>query len=96
VEGRGLTAWSALQGHPILIFAFATFIALLIGLPPFPGFYAKWELIHALAGDGQVWLFGLILFAALLEAGYLFRWFGYAIKREPAPEPVAPSPSSVR
>ena len=91
VEGRKLTAWSALQGHPILIFAFASFIALLIGLPPFPGFYAKWELIHALAGEGRVLLFALILFGALLEAGYLFRWFGYAIKRERVPDAVAPS-----
>ena len=91
VAGRQLTAWSALQGHPLLIFAFATFIALLIGLPPFPGFYAKWELINALAGEGRILLFTLILVGALLEAVYLFRWFGYAIKRERALEPVAPS-----
>jgi formate hydrogenlyase subunit 3/multisubunit Na+/H+ antiporter MnhD subunit len=91
VAGRALTAWSALQGHPFLIFSFASFVALLIGLPPFPGFYAKWELIHALAGEGRLVLLGLILFGALLEAGYLFRWFGYTIKREPAPDPVAPS-----
>ena len=92
VEGRKLTSWSALQGHPVLIFAFATFIALLIGLPPFPGFYAKWELIHALADEGRILLLALILFGALLEAGYLFRWFGYTIKRERAPEAVATSP----
>jgi len=91
VDGRKLTAWSALQGHPLLIFAFATFIALLTGLPPFPGFYAKWELINALAGEGRILLFALILFGALLEAVYLFRWFGYAIKRERVPEPVAAS-----
>ena len=91
VDGRKLTAWSALQGHPLLIFAFATFIALLTGLPPFPGFYAKWELINALAGEGRILLFALILFGALFEAVYLFRWFGYAIKRERAPEPVAAS-----
>jgi formate hydrogenlyase subunit 3/multisubunit Na+/H+ antiporter MnhD subunit len=92
VEGRRLTAWSALQGHPILIFAFASFVALLIGLPPFPGFYAKWDLVHALAGEGRLIVLGLILFGALLEAGYLFRWFGYTIKRAPPAEPVAASP----
>ncbi|MCF7980143.1 MAG: hypothetical protein K9L82_19465, partial [Chromatiaceae bacterium] len=64
IEGRKLTAWSALQGHPILIFAFASFIALLVGLPPFPGFYAKWELVIALAGEGRLTLIGLILFGA--------------------------------
>ncbi len=82
VAERQLTAWTALRGHPKLVFAFVTFIALLIGLPPFPGFYAKWDLVHHLANEGRIWLLGLILFAALVEAGYLFRWFGYVIKRE--------------
>lgn len=82
VAARGLGDWAALRGHPVLVFAFVTFIALLVGLPPFPGFYAKWELAHALAANGQLWLLGLILFGALLEAAYLFRWFGYVLKRE--------------
>ena len=50
VAGRGLTDWAALRGHPLMIFAFVTFICLLVGLPPFPGFYAKWELARVLAG----------------------------------------------
>lgn len=82
VAARGLGDWAALRGHPVLVFAFVTFIALLVGLPPFPGFYAKWELAHALTANGQLWLLGLILFGALLEAAYLFRWFGYVLKRE--------------
>lgn len=82
VAARGLGDWAALRGHPVLVFAFVTFIALLVGLPPFPGFYAKWELAHALAANGQLWLLGLILFGALLEAAYSFRWFGYVLKRE--------------
>jgi formate hydrogenlyase subunit 3/multisubunit Na+/H+ antiporter MnhD subunit len=82
VRGRDLTDWAALRGRPLLIFAFASFIALLVGVPPFPGFYAKWELIHLLAGEGRIVLLALILLGALIECGYLFRWFGYAIKRE--------------
>lgn len=82
VEGRELTSWAALRGRPLLVFAFVTFIALLTGLPPFPGFYAKWELIHILANEGRILILALILFGALIEAGYLFRWFGYIIKRE--------------
>jgi len=82
VAERELMAWSALRGHPFLIFAFVTFIALLTGLPPFPGFYAKWDLVHILASEGRLWLIALILFGALIEAGYLFRWFGYILKRE--------------
>lgn len=91
VVGRELTDWTALRGHPFLIFAFVTFITLLVGLPPFPGFYAKWELIHHLASEGSYALLGTILFGALIEAGYLFRWFGYTMKREQAIDPVAPS-----
>lgn len=82
VAKRELTGWAALRSQPVLVFAFATFLALLVGLPPFPGFYAKWDLAHHLAADGRWWLLGLILFGALVEAAYLFRWFGYVIKRE--------------
>ncbi len=82
VNERELTAWTALRERPLLIFAFVTFITLLIGLPPFPGFYAKWELVHILAGEGRIALIVLILFGALLETAYLFRWFGLIIKHE--------------
>jgi formate hydrogenlyase subunit 3/multisubunit Na+/H+ antiporter MnhD subunit len=88
IATRGLETWAALRGHPVLIFAFVSFICMLTGLPPFPGFYAKWELIHQLAGAGRIALLGLILFGALLEAGYLFRWFGYIMKREAPAEVV--------
>lgn len=82
VAQRELTAWVALKERPLLVFAFVTFAAMLSGLPPFPGFYAKWELVHALAIADRLALLGWILFGALVEAGYLFRWFGYLIKRE--------------
>ncbi len=85
VPERELSSWSSIRHRPLLLFAFISFIALLIGLPPFPGFYAKWELIHSLAAEGRIALLGFILFGALIEAGYLFRWFGYIIKHK-APE----------
>lgn len=82
VRGRTLVDWAALRGKPILVFAFASFIAMLVGLPPFPGFYAKWSLAHALVTADRLPILALILVGALIEAGYMFRWFGYAIKRE--------------
>ena len=91
IERRELTAWTGLRDRPLLIFAFVTFIALLSGLPPFPGFYAKWELVGVLAGEGRLWLLGLILLGALLEAGYLFRWFGYIMKRERTTAAISPA-----
>jgi len=83
---RNLSSWSMLRKHPLLIFAFVSFITMLTGLPPFPGFYAKWELVGILANEGRLLILGLILLGALIEAGYLFRWFGYIIKREPEQE----------
>lgn len=80
---RDLKSWSQLRKHPLMILAFVSFIAMLSGLPPFPGFYAKWELLMTLAAENRLWIMGLILFATLIEAGYLFRWFGYIIKTEP-------------
>ncbi|MDK9695452.1 MAG: proton-conducting transporter membrane subunit [Siculibacillus sp.] len=85
VASRDLAGWAVLRHRPILIFAFATFVAMLAGLPPFPGFYAKWELVHALAADGRLAFVAAILLGALFEAVYLFRWFGRAIKA-PLPE----------
>ena len=88
VSGRELQAWTVLRKNPIMLFAFITFIAMLSGLPPFPGFYAKWELAHALFASGRYGLIAFILFGALVEAGYLFRWFGFIIKREMSEERV--------
>ncbi|HPQ94840.1 MAG: NADH-quinone oxidoreductase subunit F [Thiothrix sp.] len=82
VAQRELTAWAALRSQPVMVFAFATLLALLLGLPPFPGFYAKWDLAQQLAANDKLWLLGLILFGTLLEATYLLRWFGYTIKRD--------------
>ncbi|MDJ0832491.1 MAG: proton-conducting transporter membrane subunit [Gammaproteobacteria bacterium] len=91
IAERELTAWTALRDRPLLLFAFISFIALLIGLPPFPGFYAKWELIHLLAGADRIALIVLILFGALLETAYLFRWFGLILKHDEVAE-KAPCP----
>ncbi|MDD4881261.1 MAG: proton-conducting transporter membrane subunit, partial [Gallionellaceae bacterium] len=86
LAGRQLVDWADLRERPMPVFAFVTFAAMLSGLPPFPGFYAKWELVHHLAGSGRLVLLALVLFGALIEAGYLFRWFGYILKREPPGE----------
>ncbi|WP_066711169.1 proton-conducting transporter membrane subunit [Celeribacter ethanolicus] len=82
VKARQLTDWAALRQNPVLVVAFATFIAMLSGLPPFPAFYAKWTLVHAMAEYADYPLMAIFLIAALIEAAVLFRWFGMAIKRE--------------
>lgn len=82
IHGRTLTEWAAIRARAPMVLAFATFIAMLVGLPPFPGFYAKWDLAQALVAAGRLPVLSLILLGVLIESAYLFRWFGYAIKRD--------------
>ena len=95
VKNRNLSDWAALRSNAIWILAFATFITMLVGLPPFPSFYAKWDLVHALVAADRLPLMVLILIGSLIEAGYMFRWFGYATKREATQELVSNRPASV-
>lgn len=94
VVGRDkLSDWANLRDHPLVLLSFGFLLAALIGLPPFPGFWAKWELLMALAqGDMHIWI-AVVLLGSLLEAVYLFRWFGHSLHgEEGAPvlrEPVA-------
>ena len=72
--------WSMFTDRPV-IFVFALLLCAIAGLPPFPAFWAKWQLIFALAsGEGYVWI-ALVLLGSLLEAAYLFRWFGQSLHR---------------
>ncbi|MDP8209473.1 MAG: proton-conducting transporter membrane subunit [Candidatus Stygibacter australis] len=81
-----ISEWS-LKGRPTLIIVFAFFAFALVGLPPFPGFWAKWLLINRLAEYHLTgWIIPIIL-GSLLEATYLLRWFGSSVKKE-STEPV--------
>jgi formate hydrogenlyase subunit 3/multisubunit Na+/H+ antiporter MnhD subunit len=65
---------------------FGSLTVALAALPPFPGFWAKWQLVGELVGSGSyVWLV-FLLAGSLFEAGYLFRLFGEGLR---ATEPQA-------
>ncbi|MCB2263485.1 MAG: hypothetical protein LGR52_11235 [Candidatus Thiosymbion ectosymbiont of Robbea hypermnestra] len=68
--------WTAPAGRPWLLFLFGTLLFALAGLPPFPGFWARWELVLSLATDGRYGWLAVILLGSLLEAVYLLRWLG--------------------
>ena len=53
----------------------------LAGLPPFPGFWAKWQLVNLLLGTGRIAFLVLLLGGSLFEVIYLFRWIGGLIAR---------------
>ncbi len=73
-------AWSALRKSPLLIFFAGLFIMALIGLPPFPSFFGKWELIMTLSQQDKTLWIVLVLAGSLLEAFYLLRWFGHLVR----------------
>jgi formate hydrogenlyase subunit 3/multisubunit Na+/H+ antiporter MnhD subunit len=78
VGKENINDWSVLADKRA-IFVFAVLLCAIAGLPPFPAFWAKWQLIFALAsGGGYVWI-ALVLLGSLLEAAYLFRWFGQSL-----------------
>ncbi len=84
VQTGKLKDWGILRKKPVLLFFMGTFIFALLGLPPFPSFFAKWTLVLTLSAAGMNLWVALILAGSLIEAIYLFRWFGYTLKLEKA------------
>ena len=64
------------------LFVLATIAVL--GLPPLSGFISKLWILKGFAAEGIFWPVALILLAALLEAGYYFRWI-QVFYRQPSP-----------
>ncbi len=78
VDKTCIQSWSAIAKRRGLLLLLGIMMAALVGLPPFPGFWAKWELVMLLASHEHFGWIALILLGSLLEAAYLFRWFSYA------------------
>ena len=82
IQKESINEWGVLRKKIILIAPFAVAVCALLALPPFPSFFAKWDLIMGLAAGGGVGWIVLILGGSLLEAVYLMRWFGNSFKDE--------------
>lgn len=78
----GIDTWGILKTKKALVVMMAIFIMALLGLPPFPSFFGKWELIMQLSANRSFGWIIVILAGSLFEAVYLFRWFGIAVKGE--------------
>ncbi|MGF6470858.1 complex I subunit 5 family protein [Paraburkholderia youngii] len=76
---HGDDARAILSRSPLLIGLLGLFLVAIAGLPPFPGFWAKWELVMRLTAAGKPYWIVLILTGSLLEAGYMFHWFVRAL-----------------
>jgi formate hydrogenlyase subunit 3/multisubunit Na+/H+ antiporter MnhD subunit len=82
--------WSVLAGRPLALLLFGTLLVALVGLPPFPGFWAKWALVMELAAGGMYGWIAVVLVGSLLEAAYLFRWFTHSLeaRENDTPAPI--------
>ncbi|HMF22463.1 MAG TPA: proton-conducting transporter membrane subunit [Pseudolabrys sp.] len=75
-----LKDWSILAGKSGVILLFGILIVAISGLPPFPGFWAKWQLVMTLAANGLYGWIAVVLVGSLLEAAYMFRWLGLGLQ----------------
>ncbi|PLX05959.1 MAG: hypothetical protein C0596_15805 [Marinilabiliales bacterium] len=80
VKQDSIKNWSILRSNKVLLVLFGIFIFALTGLPPFPGFFGKWELVMHLAETKNfIWIAG-VLIGSFFEIVYMFRWLGYTVK----------------
>jgi formate hydrogenlyase subunit 3/multisubunit Na+/H+ antiporter MnhD subunit len=79
INKKKINDWRGLS--PLHLFLMGTFVFTLLGLPPFPSFFAKWSLIMELASLNIEMVF-VILIGSLFEAVYLLKWFGRSVQGE--------------
>ena len=82
INKEKISDWSILRQNRTLLILFGILLFALAGLPPFSGFWAKWEMVKVLVSNHLYLGLTLVLLGSLFEAFYLFRWLGYALKNE--------------
>jgi formate hydrogenlyase subunit 3/multisubunit Na+/H+ antiporter MnhD subunit len=88
---EGADAHTIASRKPLLVALLGIFMVAIAGLPPFPGFWAKWELVLRLASAGKLYWVVLVLVGSLLEAAYMFRWFVRALRPSQAEAQALPN-----
>jgi formate hydrogenlyase subunit 3/multisubunit Na+/H+ antiporter MnhD subunit len=81
VKKHHISEWAILRENKVLHRIFAVMVIALIGLPPFPGFWAKWNLVMALSSHSKFFVVWVIIAGSLFEAVYMLKWLGYTMAR---------------
>lgn len=92
IKKENITDWSDLRKNSALLIMFVIFIFALIGFPPFPSFFGKYELIMNLISSDNIWVAVVILIGSFAEGIYMFRWLGHVLKNEKSEEEVLDIP----
>lgn len=81
--------WGILRSRKPLLVLFGLFIFALSGLPPFAGFWAKWEFVKVLVDAKMFFVLTSVLVGSLFELIFLFRWFTSVVRdTDTANEPM--------
>jgi len=86
VDRENIRDWGLIRTSPPAFLAMILGIFALSAFPPFPSFFAKWELVMTLAQQGGFGFIAVILAGSFIEAVYLFRWLGFALKLDFNPD----------
>lgn len=82
VKHENISDWNVLRGNRSLLILFGIFLFALAGIPPFAGFWAKWELVKLLVHSKMLFALSAILLGSLFEIIFLFRWFTLTVKSD--------------
>ena len=88
IKKENITDWSALRKNSALLIMFMIFVFALIGFPPFPSVFGKYELIMGLVAANKIGVAAAILIGSFAEGIYMFRWVGNVLKNETDEEPL--------
>ncbi len=89
--GETRREWTgAFAGSVVMRTALIIFILAITGLPPFPGFWGKWQVLSDLMAGGYGWWALPLLIGSLLEFVYYYGWYRYV--RTPATSNVSARP----
>jgi len=73
--------WGVIRENKVLFSIFIILVLALTGMPPFPGFWGKWNFVLDLSSNYEdFWIFAILL-GSLFEAGYMFKWLGVTLKK---------------
>lgn len=73
--------WGVIRENKVLLGIFIVMVLALTGMPPFPGFWGKWNLVLDLAANYEfLWIF-ILLLGSLFEAGYMLKWLGVTLDK---------------
>lgn len=79
----------AFRRSPLAGLTMTALVLGIAGLPPFPGFWGKWQSLSAMAGTSFAWWIAPILVGSLLEFVYYFGWLRRLHEHDAGPDVAA-------